>query len=69
MGGMLFIYLLVFVGMWAFTRSPLIAGGIVAVLWSVLSFFSDTAEENKAEARRDSEYQQQGDLFHNGEDE
>ena len=43
--------------------------GIVAVLWSVLSFFSDTAAENKAEARRDSEYQEQGDLFHNGEDE
>lgn len=69
MDGMLFIYLLVFVGMWAFTKSPLIAGGIVAVLWSVLNFFKDESAEKKAEAARAYEYQEQRDLFRNGDDE
>lgn len=69
MSGMLFIYLLVFIGMWAFTKSPLIAGGVVAVLWSVLTFFKDGAAEKEAMAAGQYEYEEQGDIFRNGDDE
>jgi hypothetical protein len=66
--GMLFIYTLFFIGAWAFTKSPLIAGGAVAMLWSVISFFKDEAAENRARIARASEYQVQSDIFRNGRD-
>jgi hypothetical protein len=65
----LFIYVLVFIGGWAFSKSPIVAGGITAVLWSVLSFFSDTAEENRAARKRMDDFTESRDLFRNGNDE
>lgn len=66
--GMLFIYSLFFIGAWAFTKSPIIAGGVVALLWSVISFFKDEAAENRAEAARANEYRMERNLFRNGHD-
>ncbi|MBY0355446.1 MAG: hypothetical protein K2Q12_06905 [Rickettsiales bacterium] len=67
--GMLFIYLLVFIGAWAYSKSPIIAGGVVAILWSVLHFFTDRAQEKRDERMKVEQYAPQTDLFRNGPDE
>jgi protein-S-isoprenylcysteine O-methyltransferase Ste14 len=67
--GVYFVLLLFFIGMRMYMKSWIIAGGAVMVAWSVLAFFSDTANEKRAAVKHVDEYNEERNLFKNGDDE
>lgn len=66
--GMLFIYVLIFIGGWALTKSPIMALGAVAIFWSTLGFFHDRSEEKAKERVQAEQFTVEGNLFNNGRD-
>lgn len=67
--GVYFVLLLFFIGMRMYMKSWIMAGGAVMVAWSVLTFFSDRADEKRAAVKFVDEYNEEGNLFRNGNDE